>query len=164
MPQFDFATVFWPQLIWLAIIFSVLFFAIVLPTLPKLGKVIDAREDKVRGDVTAAETAKSAADTLQVENASETSKAQEAARAALAEAKAKAAHAVEQKLAAANAKIAQHQAMEQGKLDNVRDVALKSVAATAHETAADIIQKLSGVRPSSDALALNANMPAGNQS
>ncbi len=148
MPQFDFATVFWPQLIWLTIIFSVLFFGIVLPTLPKLGKVMDAREDKVRNDVSAAEDAKSAADTVQQNNAVATAHAQEAARQALADAKAKAAASVEKKLVAANAKISEKLLAEQKILDAAKTKALSEVKAVALDASADIVQKISGLRPS----------------
>jgi F-type H+-transporting ATPase subunit b len=152
MPQFDFATVFWPQLIWLTIIFSVLFFGIVLPTLPKLGRVIDAREEKVRGDVEAAEAAKQAADATQAANLTSTASAQEAARQALAVAKAKAAASVEKKLAAANAKITEKLVADQAVLEAARSKAMTEVTAVAGDSAADIVEKLGGVRPSSAAV------------
>ena len=43
MPQFEFGTVFIPQLFWLAVFFVVLYFGIVRLTLPRLGKVMDER-------------------------------------------------------------------------------------------------------------------------
>ena len=58
MPQFDSAT--WlPQLAWLAAIFAVLYFVVIRPTLPKVGRVIDERESRVAADLDAAVAASS---------------------------------------------------------------------------------------------------------
>ena len=54
MPQFDFAAVTWPQLAWLALSFAILYFGVIRFTLPKLGKVMGEREDKIAGDIAAA--------------------------------------------------------------------------------------------------------------
>ena len=59
MPQFDPAS-FVSQLFWFGVIFTLLYFAVVRPTLPKVGKVIDAREAQVGGDLDRAEAAKGA--------------------------------------------------------------------------------------------------------
>ncbi|MFS2111894.1 hypothetical protein ACCC88_19540, partial [Sphingomonas sp. Sphisp140] len=77
MPQFDFANVFLPQLVWLAIFFAVLYFAVVLPTLPKLGRTMQAREDQVTGDLDAAEAAKASADKLAADYEAGVAEAQE---------------------------------------------------------------------------------------
>jgi F-type H+-transporting ATPase subunit b len=161
MPQFDFATVFWPQLIWLTIIFSILFFGIVLPTLPKLGRVMDAREDKVRGDISAAEAAKVEADQRQSDNVANLAKAQEEARQALADAKAKAANNIEKKLAAANAKISEKLSADQAQLASARSKAMAEISSVAQDSAADIVQKLTGVRPNASAVQSAVKSAAG---
>jgi F-type H+-transporting ATPase subunit b len=63
MPQFHLDN-FVPQLAWLAIFFAILYFGIVRLTLPKLGKTLDAREDRISGDLSTAERAKGEADAL----------------------------------------------------------------------------------------------------
>lgn len=63
MPQFDPAS-FVPQLFWFGVIFTLLYFVVVRPTLPKVGRVIDARETQIAGDLDRAEAAKGAADAL----------------------------------------------------------------------------------------------------
>ncbi len=147
MPQFDFANVFWPQLAWLAVIFSVLFFGVVLPTLPKLGRVVDARENKITGDIDAAEIAKGKSDDLATAYEIAHAKAQDDARSALNDAKNAAAASVEKQLATANAKIDDKMATAQAELSVARGKALAEIESIAAESAADIVEKLSGTRP-----------------
>lgn len=148
MPQFDFAHVFWPQLAWLAVIFSLLFFGVVLPTLPKLGRAIDARENKIKNDIEEAETAKAESDNLALANAETLVKAQNEARAALTEMKAKAAQSTEKKLAAANVKIDAKMAKASEELAKIQSEMLAGIEAIAVESAADIVEKLGGAKPS----------------
>ena len=151
MPQFDFANVFWPQLIWLTVIFSVLFFGIVLPTLPKLGRAVDAREEKIKGDIDGAEAAKANADIVVEENETGHAKAQESSRAVVALAKDKAAKSVEKKLAAANEKIEAKLNAAQAELAQARTKAMAEIETIAADSAADIVEKLSGTRPAAAA-------------
>ncbi len=152
MPQFDFANVFWPQLFWLAIIFSILFFGVVLPTLPKIGRVITAREDQVAGDIASAEAAKTQADNVGQSNAVGLAAAHGKAREQLADAKAKSDKAIEKKLAAATAKIDEKTARAQADLDKARKKAMAQVEGIASDSAFQIVEKLTGKRPTSAAL------------
>ena len=94
MPQFDPAN-FLPQLAWLAAIFAVLYFVVVRPTLPKVGRVIDEREGVVSADLTAAETAKAEADTIRRRYDDGMATARAGAQASVAEARADSARTVE---------------------------------------------------------------------
>jgi F-type H+-transporting ATPase subunit b len=147
MPQFDFANVFWPQLAWLALVFSVLFFGVVLPTLPKLGRAVDARENKIGGDISAAEIAKAKSDELAIAYQAAHVRAQDDARAAIADAKTKAALSVEKKLAVAGAAIDGKMAKAQAELAEARNKAVAEIETIAADNAADIVEKLSGTRP-----------------
>jgi F-type H+-transporting ATPase subunit b len=147
MPQFDFANVFLPQLAWLALVFSVLFFGVVLPTLPKLGRAVDARENKISDDIASAETAKLKSDDLATAYQAGHIKAQEDARTAIADAKAKADKSVEKKLAAAGVKIDEKMASAQAELLLARNKAVAEIESIAADSAADIVEKLSGTRP-----------------
>ena len=147
MPQFEFATVFWPQLIWLSIIFAVLFFGVVMPTLPKIARVVDERESKVASDLLAAESAKASADTMALDYASGIAESQNAARTALFDAKAKAAKSGEAALAKANVQIDGRLAAAEIELATAKSNALGEIADIAAQASADIVEKLTGVRP-----------------
>jgi F-type H+-transporting ATPase subunit b len=147
MPQFEFATVFWPQLIWLTLIFAVLFFGVVMPTLPKIARVVDERERKVAGDLGLAETAKASADAMARDYASGIAEAQGRARLALSEAKAKAVISTEAALAEANGEIDLKLAAAEAALASAKSSALAEIETIAGEVSADIVEKLTGSRP-----------------
>jgi F-type H+-transporting ATPase subunit b len=147
MPQFDFHHVFWPQVVWLAVFFAVLYFGVVRMTLPKLGRAMEAREEKMTGDIAIAETAKAEADRIGADHDAGVASAQETARGKLNAARAKAAASVEKKLAAANEALVVHGAEAQASLDAARAQAMVEIEAVAGDTAADIVEKLTGRRP-----------------
>ena len=151
MPQFDFHHVFWPQVAWLAVFFAILYFGVVRLTLPKLGRTMTAREDKVTGDIGAAETAKGEADRIAADYDEDIARSQDAARATLNEARAAATTAIEKKLAASNAKLSAHLADAQASLDVARSKAMGEIESVAASAAADIVEKLTGKRPADSA-------------
>lgn len=147
MPQFDFGTVFVPQLFWLAVFFALLYFGIVRLTLPRLGKVMDERESRIGSDLTAAEQAKSASDEMSETFQAEMEKTREAARQQFAEAQATAAAAREKKIAAANAKADAAMAAAEARIAEARDGARASINEVATDNARAIVAKLTGVEP-----------------
>lgn len=153
MPQFDFQTVFWPQLVWLAVFFTILYFGIVGPTLPKLGKVVTEREGKITGDIDSAAAAKANADALGADYAAGITAAQDAARARLNQARAESSAAIEAQLSAANARLDADAASAKASLDVARANALAEIESVAGEAAADIVEKLTGARPAAEAVA-----------
>ncbi len=161
MPQFEFSTVFWPQLIWLAIFFVILYFGIVQRTLPKLGRVITARENQMTGDLATAEKAQAEATQLGLDYDASVAAAQEAARAQLNAARVNAATAIEAKLAAANATLDANAAAAQAVLDAARGNALAEIETVAAEAATAIVEKLTGMRPADDDAIAAARMAMG---
>lgn len=155
MPQFEFQTVFWPQFIWLAIFFAILYFGVVRLTLPKVGKVMQAREDQVSGDLDTAQTAKAEADRMAADYDAGVATAQDAARARVTEARASAAVAIEAKLKASNAAIADKAAQAEAELHAARTAALGEIEGVAASAAADIVERLTGKRPA-DSVAAGA--------
>jgi F-type H+-transporting ATPase subunit b len=146
MPQFDFQNVFLPQVVWLAVFFAILY-GIVLLTLPRLGRVMQAREDQVTGDLAQAEAAKTAADGLGEEYSAGVAEAQDAARAAVLAARTKAAKSVEGKLARTNVKLQARAEEAEAELAEARTRALGEIEAVAADAAADIVERLTGTRP-----------------
>lgn len=150
MPQFDFGHVFWPQLIWLAIFFAILYFGIVQRTLPRLGQTLAAREDQLSGDLSTAEAAKAEADRLTDDYDAGVAAAQDAARARLAQARGAASASLADRLAAANAALATRAAEAQAALDAARMRALAEIESVSAEAASAIVEKLTGTRPGAD--------------
>lgn len=146
MPQFEFST-FLPQMVWLAIFFAVLYFGVVRLTLPKVGRVIEAREDQVSGDLTAAQSAKAESDRMAADYDAGVATAQDAARAKVTEARNAATVSIEAKLKQSSEAIAQKSAKAQADLDAARSSALAQVESVAADAAADIVERLTGKRP-----------------
>jgi F-type H+-transporting ATPase subunit b len=146
MPQFELAN-FLPQLFWLAIFFAILYFAVVRPTLPKLGRVIDARETQVTGDLDTAAQAKAEADRMAAEYDEGVATAQNDARARIVAAQSTAAKQLEAKLAESNAAIHARTDAAEASIAAARRNAMSEIEGVAAEAASDIVEKLTGARP-----------------
>ena len=146
MPQFNFAN-FVPQIAWLALFFAILYFGIVRLTVPKLARVMDEREDKVKGDIAAADTAKTEADRVHDAYEAEMTQAHARAHDAIGEAKASATRATEAKLGEANAALAGKADAAFAALEARRADAMRDIEGVAADAAADIVERLGGTRP-----------------
>ena len=149
MPQFNFAY-FLPQMAWLAGLFAVLYFLIVRATLPKLGKVMQEREDKVTGDIAVAETAKAESDHVVEAYHTALRKVQEEARTLLASARSEAQKDIEVRLHAADAAIGVKAEAAQSALAAARSKATGEIQAIAADAAGSIVERLTGTRPATD--------------
>ena len=144
MPQFDSAT--WlPQLAWLAAIFAVLYFAVIRPTLPKVGRVIDEREGRVAADLDAAVVAKTEADAIRTRYDTGMATARDAAQARVAAAQVEAAGAAETRLKALAAVLDGQAADAAVRLDIARDAARATLAATTTELTGEAVTRLTGM-------------------
>jgi F-type H+-transporting ATPase subunit b len=151
MPQFDFANVTWPQLVWLALFFVILYFGVVRQTLPKLGKVMGEREDTITGDLSAAKAAKDTADEVDMRYHAEMEASREAARQAIGAAKADAAKASEARLAKAGAATDAGIAAAEERIAKASAKAQGALRDAAAESAQAIVAKLTGIEPKLDA-------------
>jgi F-type H+-transporting ATPase subunit b len=152
MPQFHLDN-FIPQLAWLTVFFAILYFGIVRATLPKIGQTIEVRETQVSGDVTTAERAKHDADALAADYASGIDAAHKAARTAIAEAKGKATASIEAAVARGNAVIAEKALVADADLAAARSKAMGEIETVAADAAADIVERLTGMRPTAATVA-----------
>jgi F-type H+-transporting ATPase subunit b len=136
-----------PQLIWLAITFSILYLLMKRVALPKIGSVIEARASRISGDLEAADKLRR-----------QTEEAIAAFEQALAEAKARA-HGIAEdarnrlkeevaaERAALDRELARKSEEAEARIQQAKISALKDVNAVAVETAAEIVQRLIGVAP-----------------
>jgi F-type H+-transporting ATPase subunit b len=144
VPQFDTAN-FASQLFWFGVIFAVLYFAVVRPTLPKVGKVMDARETQVAGDLDRAEQAKGAADGIRTAHEAAMKDAQGAAQAKVNAAREAAAKAAEARLKELNARLEADADAAAASLDAARATARESLASTVADLTSEAVAKLVGI-------------------
>ena len=143
LPQFDFQ--WWPgQIAWFLIIFALMMVFIRLFAAPRVGGTIDARDDKISGDIAEARRMKDDADAQAQAAAAETAQARAAAQRVAAEARAKAQAEVAAKLAVEEAKLAEAGAVAEARIAKARDAAMANVAAIGADTAKLIVDKLTG--------------------
>lgn len=150
MPQFDPANWF-PQFVWLAIVFAILYFGIVRTTLPRIGRVVAARDDKVSSDVDGAARAKAEADRMAADYDSGLAAARDSARAKLEAARGEAARSLEAKLAETRTALDAQAQEAAASLDGARVRAMAQIEDVAAEAAAQVVEKLTGSRPDTDA-------------
>ncbi|MBC7521067.1 MAG: hypothetical protein H7268_08255 [Sandarakinorhabdus sp.] len=144
MPQFNPAD--WlSQIAWLAAIFAFLYFAVVRPTLPKVGRVIDERESRVAGDLDAAEIAKREADAIRTRYDEGMAAAREAAQAAVASSQADAAQKVEARMKELAVVLDGQAEAAAVKLAGARDSARAALASTTTELTSDAVARLIGI-------------------
>ena len=146
MPQFQIAN-FLPQMAWLALAFAILYFGIVKTTLPKLGRLMDERDGKVSGDISAADAAKTEADRIHDAYEAEMKDAHGAAHQAITDATAKSTRESEGKVGEATKGLDEKLGKAFAQLDVARAKAMVDIEHIAVESSAEIVERLSGVRP-----------------
>ena len=144
MPQFDPAN-FASQLFWFGVIFTLLYFFVVRPTLPKVGKVIDAREAQVAGDLTLAEAATGAAGTLRADHETAMKAARDAAQIAVAQARDSAAKATDVQLKALGARLDADADAAAASLELALGSARAGLQSTVAELTSEAVAKLAGI-------------------
>jgi F-type H+-transporting ATPase subunit b len=143
LPQFDFQ--WWPgQIVWFLIMFLVVLVFVRLFAAPRVGGTIDARADKISGDIADARRLKDEAEAQAAAAAAETAQARAAAQRVAAEARAKAQAEVAARLAEEEAKLAEKGAVAEARIAKARDAAMANVAGIAADAAGAIVGKLTG--------------------
>lgn len=144
MPQFDPAN-FASQMFWFGVFFTLLYVVVVRPTLPKVGRVIEARETQVAGDLDRAEAAKATADTLRQTHEAAMKAARDAAQAEVAKAREAAAKAADTQLKALAAKLDADADAAAATLAAARTAARASLETTVADLTSEAVAKLAGI-------------------
>ncbi len=151
LPQFD--PSWWPgEMVWMLIIFGVMLFLFAKVFVPKVGGTIAEREDRIGGDIKEARRLKEEADAQAAAAAAETAQARAAAQKLALDAKSKAQAEASQREALEEAKLAETLAKAETQITITRDQAMTHVREIASDTAAAIVEKLTGVGATSDEL------------
>lgn len=157
MPQLDFAD-YAPQLVWLAITFTVLYLVMARIALPRIASVLDERDRQVETNVERAEKLKAEAEealaTYQQTMAEARAKAQAELRKA-AEAVAAETQARESEL---GAKVAKQSEAAERSIATAKQAAMTDIQKVAAELAGAVAAKLAGIQPGTTAEAAVADV------
>lgn len=143
LPQLDLTT-FASQIFWLALSFVVLYFIISRIAAPKIGGVIEEREARIKGDLDAAADAKKASEAAIAGYEKALADARGRAAKLSEEIRGKVAAEANARTEAAEKQLASDMQKAEGRIAEMRSGALARLSTIARDTAADIVQKLTG--------------------
>ncbi len=146
MPQFDFARVALPQIVWLLFSFGILFL-LMRAMLPKVAGVAEKRAGTISGDLDAAEQARLDAETRREAYEAAIAKTRAEAQGLVDAAKTDAGKANEARMKAADEAIAAKTAAAEADLHKAKDAALTKLDGIAADATQDIVERLTGTRP-----------------
>ena len=157
LPQFQFQH--WAgQIGYLLILFVVLYLLMSRVFTPRLRKVIDERADTIAGALEQARKVQEEANAQAAKAQADLADARAKAHKLASDARAKAAAEAQARQAAEDAKLAEKMAEAEARIRASRDAAMSHVATIASDTAAAIVEKLTGAAPA--AADLNAALAA----
>jgi F-type H+-transporting ATPase subunit b len=147
MPQFEVANAL-PQIVWLALIFAILYLTLAYGALPKVEKVSQQRAQVIGDDLAKAETAKSQAEATSAAYEASLAEARNAAAKVTVEAKATTSRETADRLKGVDADIEKRIGEASARIEAARAQALANLDSVAAEATADIVERLTGRRPS----------------
>ncbi len=143
MPQLDPAG-FTPQLIWLAITFVILYVLMARVALPRVGEVIEARQDKIAHDLEGAASYKTDAEAVLAEYEAAMAKARSGAQTLLAQAAEQRAQAAAERQARLDERLAERLSEAEARIARSKQAALEAVETAAGDIARAAAEKLIG--------------------
>ena len=146
MPQFEVANAL-PQIVWLALIFAILYLTLSFGALPKVEKVASQRAQVIGDDLAQAEAAKSRAEATSAAYEASLADARNAALKVTVEAKATTSRETAERLKAVDTEIGGRITEASTKIETARVAALAKLDNVAAEATADIVERLTGRRP-----------------
>ena len=150
MPQIaQIDATFASQLFWLLITFGLIYFVIGRGMLPKIQSTVDMRDQRISGDLNAAEAARVAADAAEEEYRVRTEANRAEALKLTQAAKEAAARESEQRLKAADAETNVRVEAAEAQIRAASAAAMQDVETVAAEAAQDLVARLSGATVSS---------------
>ena len=147
MPQLSqLSEVYLSQLFWLAVALGFIFFVIGRGMLPKIQATVDAREQRIAGDLEAAQQARVAADQTESEWRSRMDAARAEAARIAQEAKQASARETESKVQAAAETINGRIEAAQGRIRSALESARGEIETVAAEATRDMVGRLTGIQ------------------
>jgi F-type H+-transporting ATPase subunit b len=151
MPQINqLAEVAYSQFFWLLLVLALIYFGIGHFMLPKIQSTVEMRENRVAGDLAAAQAARERADSIEADYRSRTDESRAAALKLAQEAKASSARDNEQRVQAANAEIGVQVETAEAQIRAAAQASLGEIEAVAAEAAREMVERLAGLTVSPD--------------
>lgn len=148
MPQLNFKSPLTvSQVVWGAIIFTLLYLLLSRWALPKVGSVVDDRRTRISGDLDTARSAKTEADGAVAELTEATRRARAESQAAIATATQQAKAEAATRAAAMNATLDAQLSEAEGRIATARDAAMGALRQVAGDTAIAVVTRLTGQTP-----------------
>ena len=144
MPQFDPST-FTPQLFWLTVTFAILFVAMWRHALPRLSGILEARQQRIGGDLEKAQALKAEAEQVAAEYEKALAEARDRAAAALKQAGEEMAAEAAKRHESFGKQLSARTGEAEQRIAAARDEALGNIKTVAEETAGAATAKLIGV-------------------
>lgn len=146
LPQLD-ASTFSAQVVWLVITFVILYVLMAKVALPRIGEVLEERQNKIDDNLAKAEELKSQADAASEAYETSLSNARTKAHDAIREVKEKAASEAADRQSALNAKLKAQISESEQAIKVARDEALAGITDVATDVASSVVEKLVGKAP-----------------
>ena len=143
LPQLDFAT-YEEQLVWLFLSFIVLFVIVSRFALPKIGKVLEEREERIADDLDRAERLKKDAEEVKASYEEAVADARSRAQHVMLETKAAVQADIAKAQSELDAKLMTQAEEAEARIAKAKDDALAGLGSVAEEVAVDMIAKLTG--------------------
>src|SRR5437764_1406254 len=146
MPQLSqLSEVYLSQFLWLAIALAFIFFMIARGMVPKIQATVDAREQRIAGDLEAAQAARAAADQTEAAWRERMDHARAEAARLSQEAKAESARETEAKVKAATDKLGVKIESAEGKIRDALIAARAEIESVAADATQQMVQRLAGI-------------------
>ena len=133
------------QLLWLAITFGIFYYLVSKLIAPRISGIIEARESRIAADLAEATRMKDEADAAVAQYEQELAEARARGNAIAAEARDKAKADADAERSRLEAALSRRIAEAEVSIGEIKNRALSEVAVVAEETAAEIVQQLTGV-------------------
>ncbi len=141
MPQLN-PEFFGPQLVWLTITFAALYLVLARLVLPRIARVLEARQDRIADDLDQADKLRGDSETVLAEYEAALGEARDKAHALSAETHAKVAAEAERRKAELETRLAAQAQEANARIQDARDAALKNVREISVEAAKVTVEKL----------------------
>ena len=146
LPQLDVST-YSAQVVWLVITFVILYVLMSKVALPRIGEVLEERQNKIDDNLAKAEELKAQADAASQAYETSLSTARTKAQAAIRDVKDKAAAEATARQSALNDKLQAQIAESEQAITKARDEALAGIKDVATDVASSVVEKLVGDAP-----------------